>query len=56
MDPLEYMQDPLPLHMSSRASHILLQVSPYYKDLDGEYRGGVIEEEVENEGGGVSVE
>ena len=37
-------------------SHTLLQIGPYYEDLDGKYRGGVIEEEIENEGGDVSVE
>ena len=37
-------------------SHVLLQVGPYYKDLDGEYRGGVVEEEQENEGGNTSLE
>ena len=37
-------------------SHVLLQVGPYYKDLDGEYRGEVIEEEIENEGGDASIE
>ena len=37
-------------------SHILLQVSPYYEDIDGEYRGGGVEEERENKGGGVSIE
>ena len=37
-------------------SHTLLQISPYYEDLDGEYRGGVVEEEQENEGGDVSIE
>ena len=37
-------------------SHVLLQVRPYYEDLDGEYRGRVIEEEIENEGGDVSIE
>ena len=55
MDPPEYTQDPLPLHSSSWASHVLLQVSPYYEDLDSEYRGGVIEEEIENEGGDASL-
>ena len=56
MDPPEYIQDPLPLYMLSWASHVLLQVSLYYEDLDGEYRGGVIEEEIENEGGDASIE
>ena len=38
-------------------SHVLLQVSPYYKDIDGEYWGGaMVEEEEENEGGDVSIE
>ena len=39
-------------------SYVLLQVSPYYEDLDGEYRGGDVmgEEEEGNEGGGASVE
>ena len=36
---------------------ILLQVGPSLIDIDGEYRGGgVVEEVEENEGGGVSVE
>ena len=25
-------------------SHTLLQIGPYYEDLDGEYGGGVVEE------------
>ena len=37
-------------------SHILLQIGPSLVDVKGEYRGGVIEEEIENEGGGASVE
>ena len=38
-------------------SHTLLQVGPYYEDIDGEFRGGVVAEEVEeNEGGDASVE
>ena len=36
-------------------SHILLQIGLSLVDIDGEYRSGVIEE-VENEGGDVSVE
>ena len=41
----------------SGPSHVLLQVSPYYKDIDGEYQGGGVVEEVEgNEGGGASIE
>ena len=51
-----YTHDLPPLHLSG-PSHVLLQVSLYYEDIDGEYRGGgVIEEEGENEGGGVSIE
>ena len=51
-----YSQD-LPLLHTLGLSHILLQISPYYKDLDGEYRGGGVEEvEEENEGGNASVE
>ena len=50
------MCDLPPLH-SLGPSHILLQVSLYYEGIDGEYRGGgVVEEENENEGGGVSIE
>ena len=44
-------------------SHVLLQVGPYYEDLDGEYWGGVAEGEekgreveIENEGWDVSIE
>ena len=38
-------------------SHVLLQISPYYEDIDGEYRGGgVVEEVEENEGGGASID
>ena len=51
-----YAQDLPPLHMSG-LSHILLQIGPYYEDLDGEYRGGGSGEEREgNEGGDASVE
>ena len=47
----------LPLPHMSRPSHTLLQIGPYYEDLDGEYRGGGVEEvEEENEGGDVSIE
>ena len=49
------MHDPLPLHMSG-PSHVLLQVSPYYEDIEGEYGGVVIDEELENEGGDASIE
>ena len=38
-------------------SYVLLQVGPYYEDINSEYQGGsVIEEREENEGGGASVE
>ena len=37
-------------------SHILLQISPSLVDIDGVYRGGVIEEEIENEGRDASIE
>ena len=38
-------------------SHVLLQVSPYHEDIDGEYKGGgTVGEIEENEGGGASVE
>ena len=40
----------------SGPSHVLLQVGLYYEDIDGEYRGGGLEEEREgNEGGGASI-
>ena len=44
-----------PLHTSG-PSHILLQIGLSFTDLEGEYRGGVIEEELEDEGGDVSIE
>ena len=45
-----------PLHTLG-PSHVLLQVSPYYKDINSEYWGGVmVEEEEENEGGDASIE
>ena len=41
----------------SQPSHTLLQIGPYYEDLDGEYRGGGVGEmEEENEGGDAPVE
>ena len=46
----------LPLLHTSAPSHVLLQISLYYEDIDGKYRGGVIEEEIENEGGDASLE
>ena len=53
--PPPYTQD-LPLLHTTGPSHTLLQIGPYYEDLDGEYRGGVVDEEIENEGGDVSLE
>ena len=42
---------------TSRPGGILLQVGPSVNDIDGEYRGGGVVEEVEgNEGGDASVE
>ena len=41
----------------SGLSHVLLQIGPYYEDIDGEYRGGVSGEVEEgNEGGDASIE
>ena len=56
--PPPYTQD-LPLLHTSRPSHTLLQISPYYEDLDGKCRGEVLEGlevDQENESGDVSVE
>ena len=47
-----YSEDLPPLHMTG-PSHVLLQVGPYYEDTNGEYcGGGVLEEEEENENEG----
>ena len=47
----------LPDDHTSRPGGILLQVGPSLIDIDGEYRGGgVVEEVEENEGGDASVE
>ena len=54
-DPLEYSCHLPPCHTGG-PSHVLLQIGPLLVDINGEYRGGMIEEEVENEGGDVSVE
>ena len=54
-DPPEYSRS-LPRLHTSGPSHVLLQIGLSFVDLDGAYRGGVVEEEVENEGGGASVE
>ena len=52
--PPPYSRDLPDLHTSCPGG-ILLQVGPYYEDLDGEYRGGAVEEEEEeNEGGDAS--
>ena len=54
--PPQYLQV-LPPDHTSRPGGVLLQIGPYYEDLDGEYRGGGVEEvEEENEGGDGSVE
>ena len=54
--PPRYSRD-LPDDHSSRPGGILLQVGPSLFDVDGEYRGGgVVEEMEENESGGVSIE
>ena len=54
--PPHYSRD-LPDNHTSRTGGILLQVGLSLVDIDGEYRGGgVVEEVEENEGGGVSVE
>ena len=54
-DPPEYSHC-LPLNHTGGPSHVLLQIGLSYTDIEGEYRGGMIEEEIENEGGGVSIE
>ena len=54
--PPRYSRD-LPDDHTSRPGGILLQVGPSLFDLDGEYRGGgVVEEIEENESGGASVD
>ena len=55
--PPPYSRD-LPLSHTSHPGGVLLQVGPYYEDIDGEYRGGAVAEEEEegNEGGDASVE
>ena len=54
-DPLGYSCS-LPHGHTGGPSHVLLQIGPLLVNIDGEYRGGVIGEEIENEGGDVSVE
>ena len=54
--PPRYSRD-LPDDHSLQPGGILLQVGPLLVDIDGEYRGGgVLEEVEENEGGDASVE
>ena len=53
--PPEYSSRLPPLHMSG-PSYMLLQIGPLLVDIDSEYRGGVMEEETQNEGGDASVE
>ena len=54
--PPPYSHDLALLHTTG-PSHTLLQVGPYYEDLDGKYRGGEVGEEIEeNEGGDASIE
>ena len=55
--PPRYSRDLL-LDHTVRPGGILLQVGPSLIDIDGEFRGGGVVEEVEegNEGGGVSIE
>ena len=54
--PPRYSRD-LPLNHTSCPGGILLQVGPSYINIEGEYRGGgIVEETEENEGGGASVE
>ena len=53
--PPRYSQE-LPDDHTSRPGGILLQVGPSLFDLDGEYRGGGVVEEVEENGGDASVE
>ena len=54
--PLQYSRDLLDDHMSHPGG-VLLQVGPLLIDVDGEYRGGgVIEDVEENKGGDASIE
>ena len=54
--PPRYSRD-LPLDHTSRLGGVLLQIGPSLINIDGEYRGGgVVEEMEENEGGGASIE
>ena len=54
--PPQYSQS-LPLDHTSRPGGILLQIGPSLVNIDGEYRGGgVVGEIEENEGGDASIE
>ena len=54
--PPRYNRD-LPDDHTSRPGGILLQVGPSWVDINREYRGGGVVEEIdENEGGGASVD
>ena len=54
--PPRYSWD-LPLDHMARPGGVLLQIGPSLVDIDGEYRGGGIVEEIEeNEGGDASIE
>ena len=54
--PPQYLRD-LPLDHTARPGGILLQVGPSLIDIDGEYRGGGMVEEIEeSESGGASVD
>ena len=54
--PPPYSHD-LPLDHTSCPSHVLLQIGPLLINIDGEFwGGGVVEEIEENEGGDASIE
>ena len=53
--PPPYARNPPLLHTLG-PSHVLLQIGLHYVDIDGEYRGGEVGGENENEGGGASIE
>ena len=53
--PPQYVEDLPPLHTLG-PSHVLLQIGPYFKDLDGEYQGDGVTEEGEEEGREVEIE
>ena len=62
VSPPLYVEDLLVLHTTG-PSHVLLQVGPYFEDLEGAYWGGGTageeeggEVEIENEGRDVSIE